>query len=125
MKKIISLLLVTVLMFLLCACGVSLTKEQEKCCSEADELFTSMAEDLNLEFERETKKADGKILYVVTLDFDGELNDSNATTFQQYVMPVAEDILGKEDIFVILYLNEKGEEVYRLIDSKLDPDILN
>ena len=48
MKKIISLLLVTVLMFLLCACGVSLTKEQEKCCSEADELFTSMAEDLNL-----------------------------------------------------------------------------
>ncbi len=125
MKKIVSLLLVSVFMLSLCACGVSLTKEQENCCEEADELFSSMAKELDLEFDREIKKEDGNILYVVTLDFDGTLNDSNGRTFQQYVLPVAESILGEEDIYVVLYLNQNGEEAYRIIDSKLDPDILD
>ncbi len=125
MRKNILLLFVVVLALFLCACSTSLTEVQEKCCIEADELFNSMAEDLNLSFERKMDKIDGKNLYVATLDFDGELTDSNATTFQQYVMPAAEKILGEEDIYVVLYLNESGDEVYRLIDSKLDPDVLD
>ena len=125
MKKIFSLLLVIALMFSLCACKVSLSDEQEQCCKSADELFSSMAESLNMKFESKTEKEDGKILYVVTLDFDGVIDEGNATTFQQHVMPIAEDILSQEDIYVVLYLSENGEEVYRIVDSKLDPSILD
>ncbi|MBE7021263.1 MAG: hypothetical protein E7411_07515 [Ruminococcaceae bacterium] len=125
MKKNILLLFVAILALFLCACSTSLTEAKEKCCVEADKLFNSMADELNLSFERKMDKIDGKNLYVATLDFDGKLTDSNATTFQQYVMPVAEKILGEEDIYVVLYLNENGDEVYRLLDSKLDPDVFD
>lgn len=125
MKKVISLFSLLLLVFSLFACSPQLSEAQKECCNKVDELFVSMAEDLDLKFDSKMDKKGGKILYVATLDFDGDLTDSNAKTFQQSVMPVAEKILGKEDIYFVLYLNENGQEVYRLIDSRLNPNLLD
>lgn len=129
MKKIISLVCAVIFMFSLSACGISLTESQKNCCSEADEHFNSLAEDMDIKFDSKMDKKDGKILYVATLDFadrltDG-LDDDIANAFGQYTMPYAEKIFEGEDIYVVLYLNEKGHEVYRLIDSKLNSDFLD
>jgi len=64
-------------------------------------------------------------VYIATIDYAVSIDDSNATTFQRYTMPALEDILHPEDIYVVLYLNENGNEVYRLFDSELDPSILD
>lgn len=129
MKKIISLVCAVIFMLSLSACGVSLTESQKKCCIEADDHFNSIAEDLDIKFDSKMDKKDGKILYVATLDFadrmiDG-LTDDTANAFAQYTMPFAEKIFEGESIYVVLYLNEKGHETYRLIDSKLNPDDLD
>ena len=126
MKKTLSLILVLVLCLSLCACSVKLTDSQTAACEKADELISGLAElaDSN-GTKSKVEKIDGKIVYIATIDYTVSIDDSNATTFQSYAMPALEEILHPEDIYVVLYLNENGNEVYRLIDSELDPSILD
>ena len=127
LKKTISLILsVIILATALTGCSVRLTSEQKAACQEADELLEELAALAdNNGMKSKTKKLDGKIVYIATIDFATSITVGNARTFKSHVMPVLENILHPEDIYVVLYLNENGEELYRLIDSQLDPSILD
>lgn len=126
MKKLLALFLIVVLCLSLSACSVTLTDKQTDVCSQADELIDSLAELVgNSVAESEVKKIDGELIYIATIDYQCEVDQSNAITFQDYVLPSLEKTLHAEDIYVVLYLNEFGEEKYRLIDSELNPEILD
>lgn len=126
MKKAVSLILVLVLCLGLCACSVNLTESQSAACKQADELVAGLA-DLadNNGTKSKTKEIDGKIVYIATIDYATTIDDSNAKTFQSHVLPALEKTLHPENIYVVLYLSENGSEVYRLIDSQLDPSVLD
>lgn len=126
MKRIISLSLALVLCLSLCACSPKLSESQSAACKQADELLTGLA-DLadNNGTKSQIKEIDGKIVYIATIDYAISIDDSNAKTFQSHVMPAVEKTLHPENIYVVLYLNENGAEVYRLIDSELDSSILD
>lgn len=126
MKKALSLLLALVLCLGLCACSVKLTESQSVACKEADEMLLGLAELAdNNGVKSKIKEIDGKIVYIGTIDYATSIDDSNAKTFQSHVMPLLEKMLHPENIYVVLYLNENGQEIYRLIDSQLDPSILD
>ena len=127
MKKKLVLLLSVVLVMssLLCACGTSLTDEQKDMCEKVDDFYSYMATNLDMTYSSKIKKVDGYILHIGILNYDGDITDENAQTFSDLAVPDAEKTLHKVDIYHVLYLNEYGENEYRIIDSQLDPNILD
>ena len=127
MKKILSVLMILVIAAtMLTACSVSLTDEQKETCEEMDATLSELAEVVeSSKTTSEIKKVDGKLIYFGTIDYGMEISDNIAKTFGDYVMPLFEKELHDVDLYVVLNLNQKGEEVYRLVDSALDPSILD
>ena len=126
MKKTISLLVVLVLILSLCACGgVELSAEQKATCEEADNFFKEMLTALapGSTSKSTIKVIDGKILYYCTLDIKGTFGAANA--FQSAVMPTLESSFSKNNMYVVIHIKENGKDAYRLIDSKLDSNILD
>ena len=126
MKKTLSLLLALVLCISLCACGsVNLSAEQKAVCEETDGFFAEMLADSvpGSTVTSTVKVVDGKLIYYCTLDIKGTF--SAIESFQALVMPVLESSFSENDMYVVLEIKEFGESEWRLIDSKLDPDILD
>ena len=133
MKKFVALTLgLVMIVCAFTACGAKLTSEQKAVCEEADVFFEDLTEGLNdevstdnVDFSSKTQIKDGNALYIATLDFSYEISEDLGYSFQSYVVPVVEEILAEEDVYCVLYLNVDGEQLYRLIDSKLDPSVLD
>lgn len=124
MKKVFSLLVALAMCLSLCACGASLTEEQKSACEKADGLLELISSDVpGSTYESRIKTIDGKTLYVGTLDVNGTFDAINA--FQNSVMPVLEGTFSECGIDVVLYIKENGKDMYRIIDSGLDPSILD
>lgn len=124
MKKAISLILALMMCLSLCACGVSLTAEQKEACKNADGLMERISEiEPGSSYKSKVKSIGGETVYIGTLDIDGKFNA--AAAFQDAVMPALEGSFSKCDMFVVLYIKENGKDAYRIIDSGLDPDILD
>ena len=126
MKKILVLFTSVLLLISVTACSVKLTESQKAACDEVEELIQGLA-DLadNHGTKREIKKVDGNIVYFATIDYATEVEQSVAETINNMGMPMYEEILHKEDIYFVLYLNEDGENKYRMIDSQLDPSSID
>lgn len=121
-KKIAVISVAILLLMAMTGCTVKLTEKQSATCDKIDTLLQGLADSAdNNGVERKIKKVDGKIVYIGTIDYATEVSEAVATTFQDSVMPVLEETLHPENIYVVLYLNVNGEECYRLIDSELDP----
>lgn len=128
MKKIICLLLVFAAILSLCACGgVKLTDSQKEICDQTDEFFSSLADSVSadLKFSSKITKASGKIIYNATLNLNGTYSDENLELFSDTVLPMVEKQLAPEDVYIVLYLQEKGDDAYRIVGSNLDPDVLD
>ncbi len=121
-KKIAVISVAILLLMAMTGCTVKLTDKQSATCDKIDTLLQGLADSAdNNGVERKIKKVDGKIVYIGTIDYATDVSEAVATTFQDSVMPVVEETLHPENIYVVLYLNVNGEECYRLIDSELDP----
>ncbi len=121
MKKITVVSVAILLLMALTACSVRLTESQNAACDSADELLQGFADVAdNNGIQRKMKKVDGKIVYIGTIDYAVDVNDAVATTFRDSVMPLFENLLHPEDIYVVIYLNVNGEECYRVVDTQLD-----
>lgn len=129
MKKIITLILGMIMCISFSACSdkeedtIKLTEAQNTVCAEVDEFIKECANE-DAEFSREISKKDGKLLYIATLDLEDKWT-IEPKLFADVVAPTAEDMLAKENMYVVIYFSEYGEEEYRLIDSRLDPSILD
>ena len=131
MKKVIKIAFVMIMCMATIGCANSpkLTSAQKECCKEVDGHLENFAEEFNVKFTKEIKEKEGKILYIAKLNATdnstANFNDSNASSFDQYLRPAMEDILHEENLYFALYLCNDGEEVYRITDSMLNPEILD
>ena len=125
MKKAISLFMAVMLLLSLCACGgASLSAEQKAACEEADAFFKGMLDALvpGSKVTSTVKVVSGKTLYYCTLDIKGTFDA--AAAFKSAVMPTMESTFAKHNMYVVIHIKENGKDAYRLIDSRLDPNIL-
>ncbi|MDO5477688.1 MAG: hypothetical protein Q4G23_00810 [Clostridia bacterium] len=125
MKKILCISIVAVICFLSVGCGVMLTDEQNVACAETDEYFRDFANEFDLNFSKEITKKDGKILYIATLNIEGGFSEGVADEIRNSIVPLFKKKLNKQDIYLVVYLNNSGKVEYRIIDSKLPSDFLN
>ena len=128
MKKVYCIFVVLAIIISLCGCGnVKLTESQETACNNVTDFFNGLVDyvSADLEFSHEIEKVSGNITYIATLNINGNFTEDNLNLFADSVMPRMEEILSKEDMYIVLYMNENGSEEYRIIDSKLDPNLLD
>jgi len=126
MKKIVSLLLVIVMAFSLVSCGKEdsmLTAGQKEVCKVADEFFEGWSKEFDYEFSKEIIKKEGKILYLATLDRSLSWEYEVDRFKNLEVQSGAEEILSKEDVYLVIYLSSNGDDESCFVDSKLDPEI--
>ena len=125
MKKLLTVLLAIMMCFSLVACGANLTDEQNEVCEEVDKMIGDFANEFDLDFKKEIKVKSDKVIYIATLDVEGGFSDEVATTIANSFMPIIESVLHEQDVYVVMYLNNDGEEEYRIIDSTLPSDIMD
>ena len=128
MKKFCCIFIVLAVIISLCGCvNVKLTETQETACNNVTDFFNDLVDyvSADLEFSHEIEKVSGNITYIATLNINGNFTEDNLNLFADSVMPRMEEILSKEDMYIVLYMNENGSEEYRIIDSKLDPKLLD
>lgn len=121
MKKILVLIFASLMLLtMLTACAPKLTDAQTAACKEADEFLVGLEKELDgVRITSEVKTVNGKPVYIGKIDCANGCTDSEASSYNEYIFPIVDGIVGKEDMQAVLYITENGKDLYRMGDDSV------